>query len=415
MIRNISQPKNRTQKSNCLRSESTSIPKVLFVGGPDIDLRLDLIQHLNDKFNIVILGTSPSIKERFTEEGIEYYNYLFNRQVNPFMDLISIIQLIYLFRKLNPQIVHTFSAKQCALFRIAARISGVPIVIGTLTGLSSLYAKDGFSTLLVRKLYEKLQKFSSNISDLTIFQNYDDYHRYIAEGIVSEQKAMVIQGSGVSTDLYNPSRISKDARLRLREELGIQMDEIVVTLVSRVIRTKGVLDFMDAAKKMRLQNPLVKFLLIGHYDTDNIHRLNPDEISQLKQFVIWPGRRNDIPIVLAASDIFVLPSFHMEGIPRVLLEAASMQLPIITTNISGCNDVVEDGVNGFLIPAHDSDTLVEMISRLIEQPDLRRSFGRASRRFAQERFDLSIIADQTCDTYYRFLDDKGLLATSPSS
>lgn len=415
MIQNILQQKSNTQKSNYLKSESSSLPKVLFVGGPDIDLRLDLIRHLKHKFNIVVFGTSPSIKERFSEEGIEYHNYLFNRRVNPFMDLISIIQLIYLFRKLNPLIVHTFSAKQCALFRIAARISGVPIVIGTLTGLSSLYAKDGVATLIVRRIYEKLQKFSSYISDITIFQNHDDYYRYVAEGIVSEQKAMVIPGSGVSTDIYNPSRISEDARFRLREELGIQMDEIIVTLVSRVIRTKGVLEFMDAAKKMRFQNPRVRFLLIGYYDTDNIHRLNPDEVSQLRQSVIWPGRRDDIPVVLAASDIFVLPSFHMEGIPRVLLEAASMQLPIITTNTSGCNDVVEDGVNGFFVPAHDADALVEMITRLIEKPDLRGSFGRASRQFAQERFDLSIIVDQTCDIYYRFLVDKGFLATTTSS
>ncbi|MHA2401536.1 MAG: glycosyltransferase family 4 protein [Candidatus Kariarchaeaceae archaeon] len=403
---------NNTEKSNYLKGKTSSLPKALLVGGPDIDLRLDLILQLKDKFNFEILGTSPSIEEKISKEGYEYHNYIFNRQINPLMDLVSIIQLIYLFRKLNPQIVHTFSAKQCALFRIAARISRVPVVIGTLTGLSSLYVNNGFSIRLVRKIYEKLQKFSSKISDLTIFQNNDDYHRYISEGIVSEHKAIVIPGSGVSTELYNPARISKDARIQLREELGLKMDDIVVTLVSRVIRTKGVLEFMDAAKNMRLQNPRVRFLLIGHYDDDNIHRLNPDEVTELKQSVIWPGRRNDIPVVLAASDIFVFPSFHMEGIPRVLLEAASMQLPIITTDISGCNDVVEDGVNGFFVPAHDSDALVEMISRLIDQPDLRDSFGLASRQFAQERFDLSIISDQTSDIYYRLLVDKGYLEFS---
>ena len=128
----------------------------------------------------------------------------------------------------------------------------------------------------------------------------------------------------------------------------------------------------------------------------------------LKKTITWPGQRQDITAVLAESDIFVLPSTYREGIPRVLLEAAAMGLPIITTDAPGCREVVTHSLNGYLIPAHNKNALRDSILHLCDQPNLRRKFGKNSRKLAIEHFDLTKVAEQTRSVYLQLLREKGL-------
>lgn len=185
-------------------------------------------------------------------------------------------------------------------------------------------------------------------------------------------------------------------------------------MVSRLIRSKGVLEFMAAAQEVGARFPHVRFLLVGPSDDESVDRLNSTELTQLKQTLTCPGPRRDIPAVMAVSDIFVLPSAYREGIPRVLLEAASMGLPIVTTDSPGCNEVVEHDVNGLLVPVGNPAALSQSILHLFEQPELRQRFGQASRHRAVERFDILIIADQTRSVYQELLAYKGLLAKPAS-
>jgi glycosyltransferase involved in cell wall biosynthesis len=386
-----------------------SLPKVVLVGGPDVDSRLELMQCLSDDVNVSALGSQPTLRSRFLAAGFDYRSYHLSRRVNPFSDLLTLGQLALIFRKLRPQIVHAFDTKPGVWGCLSARLAAVPIVIGTLTGLGTLYASDGLQTRFVRKLYQPLQKLACQASDLTIFQNHDDARQFTAAGVVSAQKALVIPGSGVVTKVFAQARVSDAEKALVRGELGIAADELVVTMIARVIRSKGVLEFMAVAQEVCRSYPHVRFLLIGPADDDSADRLSPAELVQLKQMVAWPGPRRDIPIVLALSDIFVFPSAYREGIPRVLLEAASMGLPIVTTDSPGCNEVVEDGVTGFLAPVRDQAALTKALVRLVEQPELRHRFGRAARQRAVERFDLSVIAAQTRQVYQQLLERKGLL------
>lgn len=137
--------------------------------------------------------------------------------------------------------------------------------------------------------------------------------------------------------------------------------------------------------------------------------LTPEQVTQLKQSGIWQGPRQDIQNVLALSDIFVYPSFYREGIPRALLEAASMGLPIVTVDSPGCREVVEPGKNGYIVPTRDSDALAHAIQRLIDDPDIRHRFGRESRIRVLECFDLPRIAEQTSSIYKDLLSRNGLL------
>jgi glycosyltransferase involved in cell wall biosynthesis len=386
----------------------SSLPKVIVVGGSDVDARLELMHCLKNTFNISALGSQPGLRDKFLTQGFDYTHFHLNRQANPLSDLVTIRQLVSIFQRSKPHIVHTFDTKPGVWGTLAARLAAVPVIVGTVTGLGSLYANENLTTRIIRSAYQTLQKLACHFSDLTIFQNRDDARQFITAGVVLAQKATVILGSGITTESFAPDRISDLERMGLKAELGIQSDEITVTMISRVIRSKGVLEFMAAAQQVCPHYPNVRFLLIGPEDKDGIDRLNPAELDQLSRAVIWPGLRRDIPALLAISDIFVFPSAYREGIPRVLLEAASMELPIVTTDSPGCNEVVENGVNGLLVGPYDVKALCEEIIRLIKRPDLRQRFGAVSRQRAVARFDLSVIADQTRELYQQLLAHKML-------
>jgi len=383
-------------------------PKVVFVGGPDVDARLELMHCLSASATMSALGSRPGLRERFRAEGFAYAPYLLSRRVNPVVDLVTLGQLTLLFRRLRPQIVHAFDTKPGVWGCLAARLAGVPVVVGTLTGLGALYASDRLGTRVARGIYQALQALTCRLSDLTVFQNPDDARQFIASGVVPSGKAMVIPGSGVSTEAFDPASVSEADRNRVRRELGVQPEDTVVTMISRVIRSKGVLEFMAAALDAATHSPRVRWVLVGPEDHEAADRLTAAELARLKRTVTWAGPRQDIPAVLAATDIFALPSAYREGVPRVLVEAASMGLPIVTTDSPGCNAVVEDGVNGFLIPAHDPRALGQAIGRLVADPELRHRFGAASRRRAVEGFSLSRVADLTSSVYRRLLARKDL-------
>jgi glycosyltransferase involved in cell wall biosynthesis len=379
-----------------------NLPRVLIVGGPDVDARLELMHSLRDYFEIIALGSLPSLRKKFSKEGNCYYSYALNRGVNPLEDLKTFSQLTTIFRELKPQIVHTFDTKPCVWGRLAARLAGVPVVIGTLPGLGSLYDNESLKIRFLRSIYQELQSLACHLSDVTIFQNNEDAQQFIKAGIVSNQKAKVILGSGIDTNLFSPVQISEASKTQLKNEFNIQKDETLVTMISRIIRSKGIFEFMHSAREIQKNNPKVHFLLVGAEDSESMERLTQEEIIQLKQAVDWRGYRSDVATILAITDIFVLPTIYHEGIPRVLLEAAAMKLPIVTTNSPGCKEVVENGKNGFLIPAHNAEALSNAINCLLEAPEIRIRFGEDSREKAMQRFDLNVISSQTRDVYDQF-------------
>jgi len=382
------------------------IGKVALVGGPDVDGRIDLMHRLKDSFNVFAIGSNPALSERFAQAGFRYHYYSLARRVNPLSDLFTLMQLLRIFRHEQPDIVHAFDTKPCVFARLAARLAGVPIVVGTLPGLGSLYVTSGIATRTVRVIYEMLQRLACHVSDFTVFQNHDDARHFVERGLAPAHKATMIPGSGVRTDVFSRQAVDKAEVKQLRVDLGLSHEDVVVTMISRLIRSKGVLEFAEAARIVKCHHDHVRFLLVGPDDRESVDRLGLDELKMLSESVTWLGERPNIPLILALSDIFVLPSFYREGVPRVLLEAASMGLPLIATKSPGCVEVVHDGVNGFLVPPCDSKALAKAIETLVQAPSLRHTLGLASRELAVTSFDLSVIAQETANLYCRLLSSK---------
>jgi glycosyltransferase involved in cell wall biosynthesis len=385
---------------------ATPLPRVLIVGTEDVNARIELMCRLADSYTLAAAGTVRALARQFEQCGFGYYHYPMRRALGPLSDVYAVVALWRLLSRYRPHIVHAFDTKPGVYGCLAARLAGVPVVLGTVTGLGSLYTDGGAGPRLVRGVYEGLQRLASTQADLTIFQNREDRDEFVGRRIVSAASAALIPGSGVPTDALDPAKVSEAQRRQVRAALGVPADALLVTMVSRVIRSKGVEEFVTAARAVRQELPGSHFLLVGPADGDSVDSFSPGELQEFAQVVNCAGSRKDVPHVLAASDLFVLPSYLREGIPRVLLEAGSMGLPLITTNTPGCNEVVEEGVNGRLVPARDPAALGRAILGLLRCSDQRLRFGRASRERAVQRFDLSVIASRTHTLYQQLLARK---------
>lgn len=391
---------------------SPSRKRVLIIGTEDVDARIELMQALADEFTLAAAGTKRGLTQRFSERGFAFYYYPMGRGANPLLDMWAFRVLLRVLNVFRPQVVHSFDRKPCVYGGLAACLAGVPVVLGTIPGLGSLYVdnkfvSDSLPRRVARGFYETLQRLVSHRANFTIFQNQDDAREFLAKRVVPRDRVKVIPGSGVRTELFDRATISRERTSRIRAELGIPGDAVLVTMVSRVIRSKGIEDFVAAAHRVRERHPSAHFLLVGPDDEQSVDRFTAEELGRIAKLVLWPGARRDIVDILAASDVFAFPSFYREGIPRVLLEAASMGLPIVTTQSPGCIDVVRDGVNGFLVPGRDVQALASAIDRLVACADIRRRFGEASRRHAVSQFNVASVVQQTRTLY------RGLLAESP--
>jgi glycosyltransferase involved in cell wall biosynthesis len=375
--------------------------RVCLVGGPDIDKRLELMTTLRDAFDFVPVGTDPELEATFAAQGFRYRSFAMPRGASPIGDLRAAVALIRIFRAERPSIVHTFDTKPGVWGRLAAWCSRVPVVIGTLPGLGSLYSSDDVRARAIRGVYEPLQKVASRRSTLTIFQNPDDAAEFVRRGVVDPRAVSIVPGSGVSTFAMAPRGV--EVRRRLRDTFGWPDDRIVAIMVSRLLRTKGVLDFGAAAARVSETRSDVIFVLVGPTDADSLDALTPDELERLRGNVQWLGHRDDIRDLLEAADIFVFPSIYREGIPRVVLEAASMGLPIVAADAPGSREIARPSENALLVPPGDREGLATGISELAASDAMRLKLGRCSRRIAVEEFDLALVARLHGTIYARAL------------
>ena len=373
-------------------------PKVMFVGGPDVDYRIDLMKRLSSQFRLIVAGSDPSLAERFEGIGIRYYYYPLRRSFSPLSDFISLLKLVSIFREEKPDIVHTFDTKPSVIGRIAAKLAGAPFTVGTITGLGTIYLKGSVYYYLLRVINELSQWVACRVSDFTVFYNQLDAQYYLNRRLVEKHKAVVIRGSGVETNRFSPQAMDTGAKETLKRDLGIAPDQKVVSLVARLVRSKGIKLYWNAAHAVRESGTNACFLLIGPQDHESMDGLSLEEIDSMSQDIYWLGYRSDIENIFAISDVFVLPSGR-EGLPRVLAEAAAAGLPLIASNVPGCSEVVEDGVNGFLFAPGGGEDLIDAIKFLLNNETLRRSYGEASRRIALERLDIEVISKSISELY----------------
>jgi glycosyltransferase involved in cell wall biosynthesis len=292
----------------------------------------------------------------------------------------ALAEIVRLYRALRPDLVHHVALKPVIYGSIAARRAGVPAVVNAMAGLGYVFSSQDLKARLARPLVASaLRALIEGPRARLILQNRDDAEH------LGARNPVIIPGSGVDLDAFAPSR----------EPQGTP----VVVLPARMLRDKGVVEFVEAARRLKQAGVAARFALVGAPDEENPARI-PE--SQLRAWdaegaVEWWGWREDMAAVFRESAVVCLPSWR-EGLPKALIEAAAAARPIVTCDVPGCRDVVAHGQNGLLVPPRDAQALAAALGKLLADPSLRNELGEAGRRRA-ERFSTKRVVAQTLRLY----------------
>jgi glycosyltransferase involved in cell wall biosynthesis len=312
-------------------------------------------------------------------------------------DVMALVELWRLFRRLNPDIVHTHNPKPGLYGRVAARAAGVPGIVNTVHGL---YAspEDRASR---RALVYALERAASLCSGAELVQNPDDFRVLARLGVPRDK--LVLLGNGVDLHRFRPPA-NEQVRQQARADLGVDVDAVVVGTVARLVWQKGFHELFEAAERLRKTHPDVIFVVVGGTDADKADAISSEQLAAASRrgHIVFAGNRDDMEHVYPGFDLFVLPSYR-EGFPRSAMEAAASGLPVIATDIRGCRQVVSQRQSGLLVPLHDPVRLAAAIEELVRDPVLRRQMGSAGRRKAEAEFDDRSVVSKSLQAYERVL------------
>lgn len=355
------------------------------------NFRSGLIRSLKEKGAKVIGGGAggDGFEEKIRRLGVPFFDLpVDKRGINPVADVNLLYALYRWYRKERPDIVHHFTIKPVIYGSIAARFAGVPKIINTITGLGYVFTEDERRWL--RSIVHFLYRFALRGTRFTFFQNREDHHYFLANNLTQGHATFVLPGSGVDCDHFRPALSNH----------GTSDGGVTFLMLTRLLKDKGVYEFVEAARKVKKTHPDSEFLLLGRRDERNpsVVAEKDLEVWERKGIVKWLGEVEDVRPIIADADVVVLPSYR-EGLPRSLLEAAAMEKPVITTDAVGCRDAVAHGRTGLVVPVKDSAALAAAMKEMIENPEMRSRMGREGRRRVKERFDERIVLKKILEVY----------------
>jgi len=319
---------------------------------------------------------SPDIQEKLKDLGVAYRNIPLDRTgLNPVRDIYTIFRLISLFREVRPDMVLGYTIKPVIYGSLAGRIASVPRIFSMITGLGYAFSDGGLKERLVGAVVRFLYKLSIGANRRIFFQNPDDRDIFLMLGLLRNfRQAALINGSGVDVDFFQPTPFP---------------GKISFLLIARLIKDKGVLEYVKAARIVKKRYPQTRFYLVGWIDEGPQGISSADLDYWVNEGAIeYLGRLDNVRPAIADASVYVLPSYYPEGTPRTVLEAMSMGRPVITTDAPGCRETVIDGKNGFLVPVRDVNALADRMEYFIKNPEMIVSMGKESRRIAVEKYDV---------------------------
>ncbi|KIM09989.1 MAG: glycosyl transferase [Sulfurovum sp. FS06-10] len=348
------------------------------------NFRLNLARTLKKEgYNVVCVAPYDAVYSPKIEQEFSFYPVAFDAKgMNPFKDIVTMVSLWRLYRKIKPDIVLNYTIKPNLYSTYVAKLLGIQSIVN-ISGLGTLFIKPSVITTVAHVLYKIALCFTCKV----FFQNQDDLHLFLEKGLVSQAKCTLIPGSGVDTHSFFP-RDGRDDDGTLR-----------FVLVARMLKDKGVVEFVEAFHLLRQKYSYVQAYLLGSIGIENPTAITQEEMDSFmeEKGVVYLGSSDSVADIIATMDCVVLPSYR-EGIPRSLLEAAAMEKPIITTNVVGCKEVVEDGINGFLCEAKSVDSLHCAMEKMVLLPQIKRvEMGKEGRKKIVQTFDEVFVIDHYRD------------------
>ena len=363
------------------------------------NFRKELLNDLNKTgYQLILLSPFDEYYLKITKYFTKKEKlFLIRGSENPFIELISLFNLLLAYLKHKPDLVHHFTIKPCIYGGTIARLLGIKNVINHITGLGpSFYTsrkKINFLNSLLNPIYK--YAFSNNKNNtLNIFHNNSDKYTFIKKGLTSKKNSITIEGSGVDANHFkrkSQQKISKNTN---------------ILFPARIIKEKGFIELIKACQELWKEKYKFKLNIAGEIDKQNKSHINNSTYKTLikNPNIVFLGKSKNMADIYKKMDMVVLPSWR-EGLSKSLLEAASMSLPIITTDVPGCNDIVKHEYSGLLVQSRNQEELKIAIKKYLENPKLAISYGKIARSTITKRFTITKINHQIIKIYHGFLNN----------
>lgn len=344
-------------------------------------------------FDVSVLTRVNQHADLILKEGMQLIPLDVRRGgINPLYELWTLWQISRIYREIKPTIVHHVALKPVLYGSIVALTMPSLKVVNLLAGLGAVFSSDKLKARVLRPLVKALLgRLLRRPNTCSITQNNEDFAVLLNQLQIPAMALKLIKGSGVDTEKFSV--------------LPAPQEPITLALVSRLLWDKGIGEYIAAVKYLKQKGHHFEAVLVGKPDTENIASVNSEQLQAWHQegLIRCLGHVENIADFWRNAHIAVLPSYYGEGVPKCLIEAAACSRPIVTTNTAGCNEIVGEGINGFLVPVRDSHALAEALEKLILDEQLRQKMGAAGRRKVEQEFSDAIVLKQTLDIYQELL------------
>ncbi len=334
---------------------------------------------------IAVSSEEKKLKALGKEIGVRTFPVEMTREITPLKDMKSVWKLYRFFKKEKPLIVHTHTPKAGIAGMLAAKMAGVPLRLHTLAGLPLLEARGA-----KRRLLEYVEKITF-ASATQVYPNSKRISEFILEEkYISPKKVKVIgkgSSNGIDTEYFDPAQYNEEDNLKFRESLGIPEDHLIFVFVGRLVRDKGINELVHAIYTLNREFSKTTLLLVGPFEAD-LDPLEEDTIRKIIEHpnIIETGYQKDVRPYLACADVLTFPSYR-EGFPNVVMQAGAMGLPSIVTNINGCNEIIEEGINGTIVPVRDTTTLCAKMRKMVLDEIWRKTLAGNARKIITKNYE----------------------------
>ncbi|MFZ6664025.1 glycosyltransferase family 4 protein [Peijinzhouia sedimentorum] len=356
---------------------------------------------MNQHFDVTAIS-SPGVElDELESEGINIERVYMTRKITPLQDLRALMELYRIFKKIKPNIVHTHTPKAGLLGMLAAKMAGVPVRLHTVAGLP-LMEREGME----RSMLEGIEKLTYSLAH-RVYPNSQGLKGFILDKKLAEPNRVEVLANGSSNGINSQffdlnDEIEKEAN-SLKTYLKLNEGEVIFLFVGRLVADKGINELIKAFDSLSRNYSNSRLILVGSMEED-LDPISGESLMILKRNkrIIQTGFKKDIRPYLHLSNIFVLPTYR-EGFPNVVLQAGCLHLPCIVTDINGCNEIIEDGVNGLIIPPKSTERLQNAMIKLLNQQELRKQMASQARAMVVRRYEQNVVWDSLLEEYQRFL------------
>lgn len=357
------------------------------------------LNYMSEFYNVIAVSSEKEYLEVIGKrENVATHHIEMTRKITPLQDLVSVVKMYFFFKKVKPFIVHTHTPKAGIVGMVAARLARVPHRLHTVAGLPLLEA-----TGLKRKLLDFVEKLTYSCAT-KVYPNSNALLGIIQENNYCPPTKLKVIGkgssNGINTDYFDDKHFSAEQKSELKKQLNIHEGDFVFIFVGRIVADKGINELISAFSELQQQK--VKLLLVGPLEQD-LNPLLPETLQQIQgnTNIISVGFQNDVRPYFAISNALVFPSYR-EGFPNVVMQAGAMNLPSIVTNINGCNEIIEEGKNGIIIPVKNSDELHKAMLKFVTNAEQLQTYKQNSRELIVSRYQQSKVWNDILEEYRNF-------------